>query len=60
MRKPLIILVYVLILNPVVFAETVVVMWRAPTHNEDGSRLTDLAGYQVYYAVDGNPTGPRS
>ena len=23
-------------------------MWQAPTTNEDGSPLTDLAGYQVY------------
>lgn len=25
--------------------------WTAPTQNEDGSSLTDLAGYKIYYGV---------
>lgn len=25
--------------------------WRAPTRNTDGSALTDLAGYRVYYGT---------
>ena len=25
--------------------------WRAPTSNVDGSPLTDLAGYRVYYGT---------
>jgi hypothetical protein len=30
--------------------------WTAPTHNEDGTPLTDLAGFMVYYGtVDGGP-----
>ena len=27
----------------------VTVSWSHPTHNEDGSTLTNLAGYRVYY-----------
>lgn len=30
---------------------TVTVSWDAPTTNADGSPLTDLAGYQVYYGT---------
>lgn len=26
-----------------------VIRWRAPTKNEDGTRLTDLAGYRIYW-----------
>ncbi len=29
--------------------------WTAPTRNSDGSRLTDLASYRVYYAVTSSP-----
>lgn len=25
--------------------------WTAPTHNDDGSALTDLAGYKIYYGT---------
>lgn len=25
------------------------ITWRAPTENTDGTRLTDLAGYRLYY-----------
>jgi hypothetical protein len=25
--------------------------WNAPTKNADGSQLTDLAGYKIYYGV---------
>jgi len=28
---------------------TATLSWSAPTQNEDGSQLTDLAGYRVYY-----------
>lgn len=28
---------------------SVTLSWQAPTTNEDGSPLTDLAGYRVYY-----------
>ena len=30
-------------------ATTVVISWTAPTLNIDGSPLTDLAGYKIYY-----------
>ncbi len=29
--------------------ETVTLAWLAPTHNVDGTPLTDLAGYRIYY-----------
>ncbi len=28
---------------------SVILSWQAPNYNEDGSQLTDLAGYRVYY-----------
>jgi hypothetical protein len=30
---------------------TLVVSWRPPTENTDGTPLTDLAGYTVYYGT---------
>ncbi|HEX7034414.1 MAG TPA: fibronectin type III domain-containing protein [Pseudomonadales bacterium] len=27
--------------------------WQAPTHNTDGTPLTDLAGYRIYYGLTG-------
>lgn len=30
---------------------TVTVSWTAPTENEDGSALTDLSGYRIYYGT---------
>ena len=29
--------------------DTVTLSWTAPTQNSDGSALTDLAGYKIYY-----------
>lgn len=57
MRKSLLIVLGLLILSSPVWAATAAVTWVAPTHNEDGSLLTDLAGYQVYHAVEGQPYG---
>src|SRR3990167_6643637 len=35
-------------------------MWEAPTSNIDGSPLTDLSGYKVYWgAVSGTYTGVK-
>ncbi len=35
-----------------------IVRWQAPTQNVDGSALTDLAGYRVYWGVSSrNYTG---
>jgi hypothetical protein len=31
--------------------DTVTLSWTPPTHNTDGSLLTDLAGYKVYYGL---------
>jgi hypothetical protein len=31
--------------------------WQAPTHNVDGSPLTDLAGYNIYWGVDSRAYG---
>ena len=33
-------------------AAAVTLSWEAPTQNTDGSQLTDLAGYRIYYGVD--------
>lgn len=33
--------------------EEVVIGWTAPTENEDGSPITDLAGFNVYLRLDG-------
>ena len=38
--------------------EGVTISWIAPTQNADGSRLTDLAGYKIYYGpATSNYTG---
>ncbi|MBI5588815.1 MAG: PKD domain-containing protein [Deltaproteobacteria bacterium] len=40
-----------------VFAGTATLSWTAPTTNADGTALTDLAGYKVYYGTStGNYT----
>ena len=31
---------------------SVTLSWNAPTQNEDGSTLTDLAGYRIYWGTD--------
>ena len=33
---------------------SIALSWNAPTQNEDGSPLTDLAGYKVYYGTSSN------
>lgn len=33
------------------FAAQVTLSWDAPTTNTDGTKLTDLAGYYVYYGT---------
>jgi len=43
-----------LIFSTCVFAEDISLSWDPPTINEDGTPLTDLAGYKVYY---GNISG---
>jgi hypothetical protein len=40
---------------PGAYAGTATLSWKAPTTNADGSSLTDLAGFKIYYAVDGGP-----
>ena len=37
-------------------ADSITLTWTPPTRNTDGSVITDLAGYIVYYNVDGAPT----
>jgi hypothetical protein len=32
--------------------------WSIPTQNDDGSPLTDLAGYRIYYGLDGTVMFP--
>lgn len=36
---------------PAVFASVVTLAWDAPTTNADGTPLTDLAGYKIYYGT---------
>ena len=39
------------------FAASVSLSWEAPSTNEDGTPLTDLAGYKIYYGIaSGNYT----
>jgi hypothetical protein len=33
--------------------------WSAPTHNEDGSPLTDLAGYRIHYGTSASNLNKR-
>lgn len=43
---------FLLLLNVnTAFAATVSLSWNPPTANTDGSQLTDLAGYKVYYGT---------
>jgi len=37
---------------PNLFASSVTLSWDAPTTNEDGTPLTDLAGYKIYYGLN--------
>lgn len=34
------------------FGDTIIVRWTPPTHNEDGSVLTDLGGHKVFYGTE--------
>jgi hypothetical protein len=36
---------------PPIATETVTLSWAAPTENTDGTVLTDLAGYSIYYGT---------
>lgn len=55
MRKYLLLL---LLLSNSVFAGEATLSWTAPTHNEDGTLLTNLRGYFLYYNDDGSTTYP--
>lgn len=54
MKKILALTLCLLILPCLVMAADVNLSWDAPTTNEDGTPLTDLSGYKVYY---GNLSG---
>ncbi len=50
-------IILLLITTGVVFAGEAVLTWDPPTTNTDGSPLTDLGGYRIYYGVSsGNYT----
>lgn len=34
---------------------SITLTWVAPTTNEDGTELTDLAGFRVYFGTSSNP-----
>ena len=41
----------ILLYSTAVFADDVTLVWDAPIDNEDGTPLTDLAGFNVYYGT---------
>lgn len=45
-------LVFCLVVASTAFAEDATITWDAPTLNEDGSELTDLAGYILYHGTE--------
>lgn len=45
-------ILFVLVMSNSVQAANVGLAWDAPTTNEDGTPLTDLAGYKVYYGTE--------
>ena len=57
MRKYLTLL---LLVTSSVLAGEATLSWTAPIYNEDGSLLTDLAGYYIYYNDDGTTVYPNS
>lgn len=50
------ILISLVLLTTAALAGTVTLLWDAPTQNEDGTPLTDLAGYEVNTTDVGNTT----
>lgn len=34
--------------------KSLTVSWNVPTKNSDGSKLTDLSGYKIYYGISAN------
>lgn len=57
MKKIFTLILCLLIFPCLVIAADVSLSWDAPTTNEDGTQLTDLSGYKVYY---GNLSGEYS
>ncbi len=55
MKKTFLILSFLLLVVPLVFAlpaqQKTTLTWDAPATNSDGSPLTDLAGYKVYWST---------
>lgn len=55
MKKVILILSFLMMIVPLVFAlptpQKTTLAWDAPTTNSDGSPLTDLAGYKVYWST---------
>ena len=49
-------LILALLMSSPTFAGEVLLSWTAPTQNEDGTTLTDLDGYFIYYGT--TPGGP--
>jgi len=45
------ILIFIVLFNASAMAEVGSLSWDAPITNEDGSPLTDLAGYKVYSGI---------
>lgn len=54
LTKALLVLLLGLPLQAVAQCVTTELTWTAPTKNEDGSNLTDLSGYKIYYGTNQN------
>lgn len=51
MKKVLMILILLLLMVSPAYAGDATLSWDAPTTNADGTPLTDLGGYKVYYGT---------
>jgi hypothetical protein len=49
MKQIIWVFMLLMLLCPNAQAESITVSWEAPTTNEDGTELLDLAGYKIYY-----------
>jgi len=49
--KTIILTLILLLIAVPLMAASVTLSWTAPTTNEDGTPLTDLAGYKLYYGA---------
>ena len=51
MKRFILFLVFLLCITSTAHAAPFTLSWTAPTTNEDGTPLTDLGGYRLYYGI---------